>query len=234
MPSNKRKSGTSKKSAVKVESTTNVAPTDRLANPISTAEMEQSAQYIGSGIKTVDEGNAHTMVVKVPPKDPDGKLAEAEIIEKEAYFDQFGSQLIIDGWTALEPVLREMRTKINSFNTLCEEADINYFLRWANSTKYRNRTYIYCGSYIYEKKDGKEIYVTKYSPRNWRITLGEKNFAKVGNPPKLDIDNVRFRRVTSRDKKTEKEIQYNSLIIPNSEFYRYRKYFGSLPAFQLG
>ena len=48
------------------------------------------------------------MVVHIPPHDPDEKLFEADIIEREAYFDQFGSQLILDGWSALETILREM------------------------------------------------------------------------------------------------------------------------------
>ncbi|MHA2054222.1 MAG: hypothetical protein ACXAC2_00210 [Candidatus Kariarchaeaceae archaeon] len=234
MPSSNKKKGTSRKSTIKTESTTDVAPTDRLANPLPTAEMKPTTKHIGSGMETTDEGNKHTMVIKVPPRDPDGAIAEAKAIEREAYFDQFGSQLIIEGWSALQPILSEMKKKIKEFNVKCAEEEVNFFLRWGHQSKYRSRTYLYCGSYIYEKKDGKEVYVSKYTARDWRITIGEDKFAKVGTPPKLDIDNVRFRRVTSYDKDNKKEIQYNSLIMPNSEFYRYRRYFGTLPAYQLG
>lgn len=234
-----RKKTAKKSSNTKSESVIEDPKAEFVDNNI-VSRLEEGELHISSSNTNIEVkklGDRGNFQITKPERDPDGILKANEDIRRQAFFDQFGSVLVFNGWSRIESALRESKDEIGKFNEKIKELNLQYKIRWSNKVKVNHNIYMYFGSYIYELKDGREVYVGKYSHLAWRKMLTNEEFKAVGVIPKMPVETIKFRPVSTRDPDSEEESdykKYDTIILPYNEYRRNIKYFKKLPTFRLG
>jgi len=188
----------------------------------------------------VISANKNSFVVRFPEPDPKNDNDAVRFLKSNAYFDRFGSVIIIGGWVNLLEELLESKNIVEEYNKKAKDMGITFHIRWANSVSINKKNYLYCGGYIYNYENGKEVYKGKYDAPTWRKMIGSEAFLKLGPMPQLKIDNIKFFRVPFRlpkegeERDYEKEKELESVVMPNQQYFKLKRFFDNCQVLSLG
>lgn len=141
-----------------------------------------------------------------------------EDLENDSYFGLGGAVLIIDGWKALEPILKRDQKRVTDYNVALKEVGAGISIRCVNKVTPKDSpfVYMYNGKYLFEGNGRAKKYRGKFDARDWKTLLTEEQFKEVGVLPRMELPDLRFQRVKSLGKNTM------NIIIPHTLFLSQR------------
>lgn len=94
----------------------------------------------------------HVGVLRVRPAELEASQKLELDLTHDSFFPNTESFIVIQGWRALEPVIKEDSIKVQKYNDLLKEKNINYHIRHKHLIQIRRTVYLYTGMYIYQKE----------------------------------------------------------------------------------
>ncbi len=142
-------------------------------------------------------------------KKPDNKEQEEVEVERDAFFQTFGSVLVYGAKPMLEAMLEDHKKQLSTYNGKLTRNRIPIRIRLTHSTTVKGRKYIYCGRYVYTKSGEFCGHADNVVLR--RDYIKEK-WSKVGPPPKNPLEGFKYQIVVAN------ELETDDIIVPYSLF----------------